>query len=342
MGFDARGAAVSACCFLMVGIAGAQITIEHHEMPSAVGDTFWYKYNTGHTAVNVGQTGGPHHWDFDTSAYVGWVADTRIVDKTGTPFAAFYPDANLVHEEDEGDSIDMYTYEKLDASGWEHHGQGWVTRDTGIAQVYDPVCMAMQLPASLGTTWQTDFGWTDSTNDSAWTVFANSEWSTFDAWGTATCPASVDGTFDVLRKNTVKRFIMTMYFNGMPFLCDTSWTRMYNWFAEGVGLVATAKSLHNDTSMVFDSSDCYTVLINTNASGITEQRGVPWNTRLVDGFVSDEVFLRGGSEAVMLDASGRRVAVLVPGRNTLAGIRSGVYFVVPENRSRGHRLVVAH
>ena len=313
-------------CLVLVGsFAVAQITITHSELPSQIGDTVWFKYNDGEVNVSVGSPGGPHTWDFDTAGYAGWVDERSIVDIGGTPFPQYFPDANVCFY-DHVDSMEMYFYHGLTPSEYRTYGQGWVASETSFANVYNPTCLSLQLPLTMGTNWESRFGWTDTIADSMMSVIDNWAVQRVDAWGTAQTPA---GNFPCLRVNSVRMFIIAMLINGTPVYADTTWDRSYYWFAERVGWVATAGSMMNDTTVNFTQSDCYTILVDEDAGAIAEERQA---VRLDNGLptvVRGMLRVPDGSRLDLLDLSGRKVMDLVPGRNDLSAVAPGVYFCRP-------------
>lgn len=334
------------CGLVLFGTAAkAQITIEYSELPSQVGDTIWYKYNSGMATVSVGSSGGPHTWVFDTSLYAGWIGSMQILSKSSTPFASDFPDANLCYHESVGDTVHMYFYHGLTPSEYRMYGQGSVNPGTSYAQVYNPTCLSMPLPYTYGTTWDAEFGWADTMNDSFCIVFENTAHQTVDAWGMAQIPALGLGSFPCLRENSVRRFIMTTYMGGVPLFSDTSWNRTYYWFVENVGWVATAKSPYNDTTENFTESDCYTILVKANCNGIEEQRrgsdlGAALPT-MVRGALWMPGVPAGRSARALVDISGRKVMDLAPGHNDLGRVVPGVYYVTGStDRPALRRLIV--
>ncbi len=341
---------IAAICGLVLfgSVAMAQITLDQSEVPSQVGDTFWYKYNSDTANVTPGAAGGPHTWVFDTSLYAGQVEDMRIVDKAGTPFAADFPDANVCYSQD-GPGVMMYYYHGLFPTEYRSYGQGWqiFIPDTSFAQVYHPTCLTLPLPATMGTDWDSYYVWTDTANDTTWTVGTNSAHNVIDAWGTVQTPA---GNFPCLRENSVRQFVMSTYVNGVPVYTDTSYSRSYYWLAEGVGWAVSMKSLMNDTTVNFTRSDCYTVLVSMNAGGIEEGRR-PDASRLTPQalgptLVRGVLYLPPASgverdaSCVLLDVSGRKVMDLAPGRNDLGRVAPGVYYVAGADRAVRRRLIV--
>jgi len=339
------------CGLVLLGAtnASAQISIDHTEIPQMVGDSFWYKYNEDISDVDVGQTGGPHTWVFDTALYLGWVDDRSIVDKGTTPFAGAFPAANQCYYENAHDSAELYFYHGLTSTEYRMYGEGWVGAETSYARIYNPSCLSMAFPCNYGTAWNSRFGWADTIQDTIWVVTDNMGRYVIDAWGTAEVPA---GTFPCLRANLVQRYVLALFRNGMPLVAETSWTRMYHWFAEGVGCVATAKSLRNDTTPDFDSSNCYTVLVKEQTGGIEERlepignrqepmasivRGVLELRRIGDS----PSRARYSPQFALMDASGRKVMELVAGENDIRHVSPGVYFVVGKNRSVSRRVIVA-
>jgi len=58
------------CCLFLCAVAGAQITITKNDISTTIGDSVVFKtLVTGSTTVDVGPSGGPYVWTFDTAAF---------------------------------------------------------------------------------------------------------------------------------------------------------------------------------------------------------------------------------------------------------------------------------
>ena len=80
------------CCLLLCAVAGAQITITENDISTTIGDSVQFKVLvTGSTTVDVGSSGGPHVWTFDTAAFSGMVVVNELVDKAASPLGARTP-----------------------------------------------------------------------------------------------------------------------------------------------------------------------------------------------------------------------------------------------------------
>jgi hypothetical protein len=67
--------------------------------------------------------------------------------------------------------------------------------------------------------------------------------------------------------------------------------------------------------------------------GVAEAAMLPTIRRELPTVVRRGAFLRCVSAGALFDATGRRVAVLLPGRNNLSGLAPGVYFVCEEPKA---------
>lgn len=340
---------VLACC-LLAGAASAQVTINQGDVPQSIGDSTSYKYVQNSATVNNGSTGGPQTWTFDTSTYIGYVLTQTIVDKASTPFADRFPDANLAAKEPRG-SYTLFTYNRLDADAVLECGYGVQFGMGGIVRVNAPPAVQLDLPATMGTNWQTAFTVTDTAGD---TVHVAAEGRRFyiDAWGTAVTPA---GNFDCLRANAVGVIVTTTFVGGSPVRVDTTPTRRYMWLARGVGMVAMTHSMEGDTSPDFTEADDIMVMVQTSAGAVAEPGRSPFAGRSRVrpnpcgrfATVTPGPTMAGPVRVEMTDPSGRVWLTRTEpyARSTLpldlADLPAGVYFctVTAAGRSETHRLV---
>jgi hypothetical protein len=261
------------CCLLLCAAAGAQITITESDISTTIGDSFQFKtLVTGSTTVDVGSSGGPHVWTFDTAAFSGLVVVNEIVDKATTPHGARFPDANIAIQQVYG-AYGYWIYRKLDPNQMLDLGAAMSNGDTIFGFRYEPQCVNLDLPLTFGTQWQTTFGYTDTSSDTTQRVVLNNYDCRVDAWGTATCPV---GTYPCLRENVFQTEITTEYLRGVIASAETVLTRRYYWLVAAVGsAVAMAHSMEGDTSTNFTTADDYMVLVSTNAGAVTEERRLP-------------------------------------------------------------------
>ncbi len=304
-----RSAALS--LLLLFAAAQAQITITNADIPTHLNDTFLYKRNSGVATVNVGASGGPNVWTFDTSTFVGMQQYQAVVDKNATPFGALFPTANVAYAtEGESTLINAYTYFQLSASELDCEGMGLEFTDTVIDRVYDPHEVAAPLPMTYGRTWNCSYGWSDTTMLPLTITTDVVAWHRVDAWGTVTTPV---GTDSCLRENLVDTVIVTTWISGVPVSTDSMWHRYYVWHVPRHGIAVSARSPDRDTSLRFTSSDCYRVMVQVRA-GIEEQSpAAVGNSRpaatLVRGTIRlpQSVSREPQSELVLLDLCGRTV-----------------------------------
>jgi hypothetical protein len=338
-----------ACC-LLAGAALAQVTITEGDVPRTLGDSTRYKYVQSWATVDNGPAGGPHTWTFDTSTYIGYVLTQTIVDRASTPFAERFPDANLAAMEPRG-AYTLYVYNRLDPDALQEHGFGAYFGTSGIARANVPPAMVLDLPATLGTSWQTAFTVTDTAGDTLH-VAAETRRFNVDAWGTAVTPA---GSFECLRENAVGVVVRTTYVGGNPVSVDTVPTRRYMWLARGVGMVAMTHSNEGDTSPDFTDADDYTVMVQTSAGAVTETGRSPLPARSAVSpnpcgrfaTVSLGPPMAGPVRVELTDPAGRvwlkqaPPAAVLTVRLDLSRVPAGVYFcsVAAAGWSETHRLV---
>ncbi len=261
------------CCLMLCATAAAQITIEMGDLPHTVGDTFIIKNARSGAIVNVGNTGGPQTWTFDTSSYVGDLRVSSIVDKGSTPFGKWFPDADFVAVEPMGPFV-MYIYDKLTAG--ELLGLGYGLDGGSLIRVglADPSAIVLDLPATFGTEWTSSF----VNKDTLGGPIDSQEWSCrVDAWGTAVTPS---GEWPCLRLSTVELYIDYTYAGGVPVAVESAWTRIYQWFSLGVGAVARTQSQNGDTSANFTDAAHLRVLVQTTAGGVQETPALSGMSRL--------------------------------------------------------------
>ncbi len=304
------GRSTALSLLLLFAAAQAQITITDADIPSHLNDTFLYKRNSGVATVNVGSSGGPNVWTFDTSTFVGMRQYQAVVDKNATPFGALFPTANVAYAtEGESTLINAYTFCQLSASELDCEGMGLEFTDTVMASVYQPHQVVAPLPMTYGQAWQCSYGWSDTMLPLVITTDVTKR-HRVDAWGTVTTPV---GTDSCLRENLVYMVIVTSWISGVPVSTDSVWGRHYVWHVPRRGIVVSAESPDRDTSLNFTSSDCYRVMVQVQA-GIEEQNPAAMGNSgpaatLVRGIIRlpQSVSQDPQSELVLLDLCGRTV-----------------------------------
>ena len=254
---------LAVCCLMLWATAAAQITIEMGDIPQAVGDTFVVKAARSGATVNVGNPGGPQTWTFDTSSFVGDLRVSSIIDKGSTPFGKWFPDADFVAAEPMG-PFTMYIYDKLTTDDLKGLGYGLDGGSQTRVGVAVPPSILLDLPATLGTEWNSSF----VNNDTLGNPWDSQDWQCrVDAWGTAVTPC---GEWPCLRLSTVELYIDYTYEDGKLVSADSAWTLIYQWFARGVGAVARTQSQNGDTSANFTDAAHLRVLVRTTAGGVAE------------------------------------------------------------------------
>lgn len=259
---------LTAVAVLLLGVTvlNAQITIDWDEIPHRIGDSLKFKAANGAVTIDVGPPGGPQTWTFDT-IYPGFVVPVELVDKNATPFASVFPTADFAWMVDYEDSIwgIEYSFRTHSTSRTELLGLGFEMPETSWTMIYIPPSVALVYPLELGTSWETNFAWTDTLDSLSWIVFKHRIKRRANAWGNVTIPP---GTYPCLRLDSFDSSFTTMYMNGVPINTDTSISLGYNWFVEGLGCVASA--MVADTSSSFTEAICFSVLVWPRSGGVAE------------------------------------------------------------------------
>jgi hypothetical protein len=324
------------CCLLLCATAGAQITITESDISTTIGDSAVFKtLVSGSTTVDVGSSGGPHVWTFDTAAFSGLVVVSELVDKATAPLNARFPDANIAIQQVYG-PYGTWIYRSLSDSQLLDLGAVMIMPGDTFGARYETPGVNLDLPLTYETQWQTTFGYTDTTSDTTQSVILNTYDCRVDAWGTATCPV---GTYPCLRENVFQTEITTNYLRGGIASAETVLTRRYYWLAAAVqSAVAMAHSLEGDTSSSFTTADDYMVLVGCNTGGVAEQHGplVAPAVRVLPNPCAGNAELRLASDirgpftVRVCDAAGRVVLRQTANANTmrldLHGNRAGLYF----------------
>ncbi len=327
-----RSLVLSLCCLLVAAVS-AQITIEAGDVPMTVGDSCRFKYVASEATVDNGTEGGPQTWTFDTSTYVGYVLTTTIVDKATTPFASRFPDANLATCEPRG-PYTLYVYDKVDADAMLEYGYAAQFGSGGKVWAEVPWVVHVDLPATLGTAWQTDYTVHDTLGADTVDVVVSTRRCAIDAWGTAVTPA---GSYPCLRQDWFGFSVTTTYIGGSPVAVDTSISRRYLWLAKGVGAVAMTHSMEGDTNPTFTLADDIMVMVQTSSGGVEEPGRYPGVPRLAVrpnpcGRLATVEFTPAGAATVSVaEVTGRVVfSRPVAGRRAvldLGDVPAGVYLL---------------
>ncbi|MEJ2635456.1 MAG: T9SS type A sorting domain-containing protein [Calditrichia bacterium] len=230
----------------------AQITITSNEIPSQTGYKY-YEYGVSDSTgngfpVNVGQSGGPHSWNFDAATYSGGGSQkTTIVDVASTPFSADFPTANLAYLYS-ADSGNIYFY--LKNSDTELLGLGSGSEIQGIKStlIQEPGDILIKYPFTYGTAWSSDYTDTLSAGMGFLMIERVVSDNSVDAYGTITVPL---GTYDCLRTEAMVTTYSLTYFNNILYFSDTLKTIEYTWMGENLGLLASASSLVGETNPDF-------------------------------------------------------------------------------------------
>lgn len=133
----------------------AQITLLPSDVPQTIGDSFVYKFATQLSPIQVGQPGGPHTWDFDTSSIVGELSSVVIVPLSSTPFEQQFPTANIVQRNRPHSGNELqYVFTKLGVTSYTQLGTGTVTPETSMCVVYNPTQLLFPLPLHYQDNWR--------------------------------------------------------------------------------------------------------------------------------------------------------------------------------------------
>jgi hypothetical protein len=331
---------------LLAPCAFSQITIDWTEVPKNVGDSANHKICTGMVTIDVGNPGGPQTWTFDTT-YAGFTEIRFIDEVAGSPFEAEFPTANH-HRVDEAPDETSYVYNVLNSTEMIWLGMAAFINDSPVVMRYNPAAQALELPFTLGTTWDTYAARADSVDSLNYILLEYYYENVVDAYGTLDIPF---GSFPTLRINSLICFIMTMVVDGSVLMADTSDFREFAWFIENYGAAVVAQSESGDTSTYFTNTSCYNMMLDGVLGDVAEEGG-----RTVDPFsmsVGPSPFRTqatleltvpsaGVYSVSIVDASGRKVrdlhqGVLPEGSRTLIWngtgkrgdpVAPGVYFAV--------------
>lgn len=329
---------------MLAGNAFGQITIDSADIVSSVGDSWSYKYCQNTVTVDIGSAGGPQAWTFDTAGFAGYVLTMGCVDIAATPFPTQFPQATGAFREERGPWT-LYYFRRLEADAMYDLGFGLEAGGTTKAYRYTPASVHLQLPATLGTAWQSNYYYTDSLDDTTCVRTMYALINHVDAWGTGTTPA---GTWPCLRRNVIERMREETWVNGALATAESSMTRRCFWGAAGVGTIAMAHSLENDTNPSFTTADDVMYLTRTNTAAVTNEPAgnrprisIAPNPARGGATLHYSLAAAGPALAQVRDRSGRLVRVLVsasqaPGSHAVRwdgrdsggrAVPAGIYFV---------------
>lgn len=255
----------------LTGSSRAQIEITWDEYMLDVGTVIEQESAGDTVTVDVGNPGGPQVWDF-TSQACAVVTETRVVERTTTPFADQFPSANFVLETDSADSLHWH-YHQVTPSFSEFQGWGWQIPDTSVYKRFSPPGRT-PLPLVYGSSYHYEWGWSDTMEADPDTIiysFQTYGRHTVDAYGTVQIPL---GNFKTLRVASFDTITITWIMEDISFDATTTHIN-YSWLSEDVGQVVCIGSDIDETDPNFTTAHCFSRL--KSLTGIAD--GEPMSLR---------------------------------------------------------------
>jgi len=241
---------------ICVSQATAQVTIDSNEWPATIGTQRSF-YNSEDTLgagipINLGTTGGPQTWTFSETMFPGGIhSGLTIIDPANAPFASQFPNADHVWYMQAQIGSFMYedwSYLDLTPTALLSLGYAQNLGTTIIMEDNIPDDLAVQFPATLGTSWTSNYSVTTIPFPGALQVDSTSRSSMVDAWGTINLPT---GSFDCLRVRDDEISYYNFYVSGILVSSDTIFSYTYSWIAEQEGLLVNVISLEDETNPNF-------------------------------------------------------------------------------------------
>jgi hypothetical protein len=269
---------------IFISAVNSQITITSSEWPSAFGSQ-WGLYVTEDTIglglpVNLGSTGGPQTWTFSQALFpVGEVVTATIVDPTTTPYTATFPNADHVWQVvgmSGGVPMNSYSYLQLTSMAWLSLGYAATFGTSSILEDNVPDDLILEFPATLGTSWTSNYTVTTTPFPGTTQFDSTSRSSTIDAWGTVQLPID---SFDCLRIRDDEISYYNFYVGGVLQSSDTIISYTYTWITEQEGLLAEVQSLEDEPNPNFTLAEEVTFR-TTPITGLSDN-----NTFLINEYV---------------------------------------------------------
>ncbi len=251
--------------FVLTAAAHAQITVTSADILSLIGKTQEYDSDTTFSVtVNVGSAGANQTWDFRSVTMQAERFRNQFVSRQGTPFAAQFPQANLVQvttfPAEPGN--EFYLYIQVSSANLQTLGSGVITPDTSFAGFYGSNEVT-PLPVQLGATWNTTASDTIGDPQTFAIITASSTSNTVDGWGQVRLPI---GDFACLRIRANSETITKTIFSGTVFLADTTTSIGYTWVSKNNYYLATVTSQDDETNPNFTDASSFSRLASTTTS----------------------------------------------------------------------------
>jgi hypothetical protein len=245
---------------ILVSMAHTQITITSNEWPTAVGTHFTY-FVTEDTIgngipVNLGPIGGPQSWTFSETMYpVGELFTATIVDPISTPYTTTFPTADHAWNafgQSGGFTFNEYSYLQISSVAWLSLGYGGTYGGFSIIEDNVPDDLILEFPATLGTSWASNYSVTSNPFPGAIEIDSTSRSSVIDAWGTIQVPT---GSYNCLRVRDEETSIYNVYVSGILVSTDTIFSYTYSWIAEQEGWLAEVQSREDELNPNFSLAE---------------------------------------------------------------------------------------
>lgn len=324
--------------------AFAQITVTSNDLLSLVGKSHTFEDDTtGSITVNVGSAGTNQIWDFRSVVLQADRFTNQFLALQGTPFAAQFPQANLVQKITSPSEPDAaaYLYLQVTSSNLRTLGNAYVAKDTSYL---DPAAAddLAPLPLQFGATWNSTESDTLGVLPAFAVITTTVSNHLVDAAGTVRLPA---GDFSCLRLRNNSQTISKTIINGIIFSADTSTTIDYAWISKNDYLVATISSQDGETNPNFTNASNFGRLASgtTGVASRTDGASLPADFALLQNFpnpfnpetrISFQLHQAGYAELAVYNLMGESVRTLIA-----APLPAGAHSVQWDGRDdRGERL----
>lgn len=212
----------------------AQITIDGSDIPP-FGAVLTFGEDTLVAGLSPGPAGAAQSWDFSSLA-TQVTFQNAVLDPAGTPFAADFPDAAFALFGTDG----FYSYAQVSNDALLGLGGSAPLPGGGSATArFDPPQKLLPAPATFGSAYDNDFGFTIVLDGSIFGVDSvqvrerGRQVAEIDAYGTLSLPS---GTYETLRQRmetiTVDSIFIQFFGNWIPFTTLEDTVTTYEWWAK--------------------------------------------------------------------------------------------------------------
>ena len=212
----------------------AQITIDGTDIPP-FGAVLSFGEDTLVAGLEPGPAGAGQSWDF-SSLHTHSTFQNSVVDPAETPYAADFTDATFSLRGTDG----FFSYAKLTADALLVLGGSAPLPGGGSATArFDPPQQLLPAPATYGSSFSNDFGFTIFLDGSAFGVDSvqvresGTQVAEIDAWGTLSLPS---GEYETLRQRietvTVDSIFVQFFGAWIPFTTLEETVITYEWWAK--------------------------------------------------------------------------------------------------------------